>query len=111
VGAREHPLGGGHRLLRLIRSDPRRRAACLFDQPLTFGVSRRQHRASLLLDAGQFGLDLLRVGQSARNLLAPCGEHPQNRLVGEEVEHDADNPEADRLRNEMRPIDPERVCD
>ena len=66
---------------------------------------------ALGLDAGQLGLDLLGVGEAARDLLPPGLEDLQDRLVGEQVQHGAHDAEADDLRDEMRPVDAERAGD
>ena len=45
------------------------------------------------------------------DLLPPRLEHLQDRLVGEPVEHGADDAEADDLRQQVRPVDAERPGD
>ena len=60
---------------------------------------------------GQRGVDLLGVGQTQRDLLAPRLEHLQHRLVGEPVEQRADDREADDLRRQVRPVHAERPGD
>ena len=80
-------FGGGDRLPRLLRLDARGRRARFLDQPLALGVGLGQDVLPLGLDPGQLGLDLLGVGQAAGDLLPPRLEHPQDRLVGEPVQH------------------------
>ena len=71
----------------------------------------RQDALALGLDAGELGADLFRVGKAGRNLLATRLEHLEDRLVGERVQHGADNAEADRLGAEVRPVDAKRPGD
>ena len=48
-------------------------------------------------DAGQFGLDLLGVGEAIGDLLPPGLEDLQNGRVGQQIQHGADDAEADDL--------------
>ena len=110
--ARAENLFGSHdRLLRFLRLHAGGRGAGLFDQALALGIGLAQHVLPFGFDPGQLGLDLLGVGQPAGDLLPARLEDPQDRLVGEQVQDGAHDPEADDLRDEMRPVDPERAGD
>ncbi len=104
-------LGGGDRLPGFLCLDASGRRTRFLDQLLSLGIGFRQHTDALRLDAGQFGLDLLGVGQAARDLLAPRLEDLQDRLVGQQVQHDAHDAEADDLRDEVRPVNAEGGSD
>ena len=94
----DHDLfGRGDRLPGFLCLDTGGRRAGFLDQLLSLGIGFRQDTDTLRLDAVQFGLDLLGVGEAARDLLAPRLEYLQDRLVGEQVQHDAHDAEADDL--------------
>ena len=111
AGADEHLLGGGHRLPRLVGLHARRRGAGLFDQLLAVLPGARQDGLPLGCDARQLRLDLVGIGEAVGDLLPPGLEDLQNGRVGEQVQHGADDAEADDLRHEVRPVDPERPGD
>ena len=80
--------------------------SCLPSAPAFASTSCRS-----AVDPGQLRLDLLGVGEAAGDLLPPRLEHREDRLVGEQVQHRADDAEADDLRAEVRPVDAERPGD
>src|SRR6185436_8259832 len=109
--ARQDLLGRLRRLARLVGADARRRLARLLDQPLALVAGLAQDVEPLRFDARELRLDLLGVGQAGGNLLAPGLEHLEDRPVGQAVEHDADDAEADALREQVNPVHAERAGD
>ena len=104
-------FGGGDGLTRLFRLDSGGRRAGVLDQLLSLAVGFGQDGKALRLDPDQLRLDLLGVGQAAGDLLPPRLQHPQDRLVREQVQDTTHDPEADDLGDEVRPVNPERAGD
>ena len=100
-------LGRGRRLPRFLRLQPCRRRPCVLDELPALGICPGQHLPALDLDRGQLRLDLLGVRQPPGDLLPPRRQHLEDRLVGEQVQHPADDGEADDLSEEVRPVDAE----
>ena len=90
-------LGGRPRPLRFLFRHAPGYAAGFLDEPGRLGLGHRHRFLTLGLDRGERGVDLLGVGQTLRDLLAPLLEHPQHGLVREPVEQCAHYREADHL--------------
>jgi hypothetical protein len=102
---------GRDRLLRLLLLHARGRGPGLLDQAVGVAARLRHHLLPLRLGLQELGLDLRGVRESLLDLVAPLGEHCQDRAVRERVEHPADDREADRLRDQVGPVHAERPGD
>ena len=108
----EDLFGGGDGLPRLLGLDARRRGAGFLDQLLA--RPRRPWPGSSWRSASIRASSALIFSALARPSAICCApglEDLQDRLVGEQIEHGADDAEADDLRQEVRPVDAERAGD
>jgi hypothetical protein len=111
AGSDENLFGRSHRFPGFFRLDARGRGTGFLYQLLSLRTGFRQHIPAVDFDSGELRLDLLRIGQAAGDLLAAGLQDPEDRFVRERIQHDANDPEADHLGHQMRPVDPERAGD
>jgi hypothetical protein len=71
----------------------------------------REDLPALDLCLFELGPDLLRIGETVGDLVPPLFEHLENGLVREPVQQSADDGEAERLGDQVRPRDTKRPGD
>jgi hypothetical protein len=111
AGLGQDPVGGGAGLLRLALQEAVGRNAGLCDDLVRLDAGLAEDLVALFLGVGKFSLHFLGVGEAFGDLLAALVEHRENRPIGESVEEEADDAEADELRAKVNPVDAEGAGD
>ena len=76
----------------------------LLDELGRLGIRLRHHFLTLGFGLGQLRLYLLCIGQALSDLLAPYFQHREDRSIGEPVQDQAHDAEADDLGEQMGPV-------